>query len=76
MTVTLVMAAALVVAGGWIIYQQLRVNKQLKELEEQDEHIERLEYVLFNVARGELDVGIANGEVRASRKITGGIQRH
>lgn len=40
MTVTLVMAAALVVAGGWIIYQQLLVNKQLKELEEQDEDME------------------------------------
>jgi hypothetical protein len=37
MTDTLVMMVALVAAGGWIIYQQLIVNKQAETLEEMDE---------------------------------------
>jgi hypothetical protein len=73
---TLVMMAALVVGGGWIIYQQLLVNKQAETLEEMDEHIELLESVLSDVAKGEAHVWIEDGEVRAQKRATGEIQIH
>ena len=73
---TLVMMAALVAGGGWIIYQQLLVNKQAETLEEMDEHIELLESVLSDVAKGEAHVWIEDGEVRAQKRATGEIQMH
>ena len=73
---TLVMMAALVAGGGWIIYQQLLVNKQAETLEEMDEHIELLESVLSDVAKGEAHVWIEDGEVRAQKRATGEIQIH
>lgn len=76
MTDTLVMMAALVAAGGWIIYQQLLVNKQAETLEEMDEHIELLESVLSDVAKGDTNVWIEDGEVRAQKRATGKVQVH
>jgi hypothetical protein len=73
MTDTLVMMVALVAAGGWIIYQQLLVNKQAETLEEMDEHIEFLESVISDVARGDTDVWIEDGEVRAQKRATGKV---
>jgi len=73
---TLVMMAALVAGGGWIIYQQLLVNKQAETLEEMDEHIELLESVLSDVAKGEAHVWIEDGEVRAQKRAAGEIQIH
>jgi hypothetical protein len=73
---TLILMAALVAGGGWIIYQQLLVNKQAETLEEMDEHIELLESVLSDVARGYTDVWIEDGEVRAQKRATGEIQIH
>ena len=76
MTDTLVMMAALVAAGGWIIYQQLLVNKQAETLEEMDEHIELLESVISDVARGDTDVWIEDGEVRAQKRATEKVPVH
>ena len=76
MTDTLVMMAALVAAGGWIIYQQLLVNKQAETLEEMDEHIELLESVISDVARGDTDVWIEDGEVRAQKRAAGKVPVH
>ena len=76
MTDTLVMMAALVAAGGWIIYQQLLVNKQAETLEEMDEHIELLESVISDVARGYTDVWIEDGEVRAQKRAAGKVPVH
>ena len=76
MTDTLVMMVALVAAGGWIIYQQLLVNKQAETLEEMDEHIELLESVISDVARGDTDVWIEDGEVRAQKRATGKVPVH
>ena len=76
MTDTLVMMVTLVAAGGWIIYQQLLVNKQAETLEEMDEHIELLESVISDVARGDTDVWIEDGEVRAQKRATGKVQVH
>lgn len=76
MTDTLVMMAALVAAGGWIIYQQLLVNKQAETLEEMDEHIELLESVIADVAKGDTDVWIEDNEVRAQKRATGKVQVH
>lgn len=76
MTDTLVMMVALVAAGGWIIYQQLLVNKQAETLEEMDEHIELLESVISDVAKGDTDVWIEDGEVRAQKRATGKVQVH
>jgi hypothetical protein len=76
MTDTLVMMAALVAAGGWIIYQQLLVNKQAETLEEMDEHIELLESVISDVARGDTDVWIEGGEVRAQKRAAGKVPVH
>lgn len=76
MTDTLVMMAALVAAGGWIIYQQLLVNKQAETLEEMDEHIELLESVISDVAKGDTNVWIEDGEVRAQKRATGKVQVH
>ena len=73
---TLILMAALVAGGGWIIYQQLLVNKQAETLEEMDEHIELLESVLSDVAKGEAHVWIEDGEVRAQKRATGEIQIH
>ena len=76
MTDTLVMMVALVAAGGWIIYQQLLVNKQAETLEEMDEHIELLESVISDVARGDTDVWIEDGEVRAQKRAAGKVPVH
>lgn len=76
MTDTLVMMAALVAAGGWIIYQQLLVNKQAETLGEMDEHIELLESVISDVARGDTDVWIEDGEVRAQKRAAGKVPVH
>ena len=76
MTDTLVMMAALVAAGGWIIYQQLLVNKQAETLGEMDEHIELLESVISDVARGYTDVWIEDGEVRAQKRAAGKVPVH
>ena len=76
MTDTLVMMVALVAAGGWIIYQQLLVNKQAETLEEMDEHIELLESVISDVARGYTDVWIEDGEVRAQKRAAGKVPVH
>ena len=76
MTDTLVMMVALVAAGGWIIYQQLIVNKQAETLEEMDEHIEFLESVISDVARGDADVWVEDGEVRAQKRATGKVPVH
>ena len=76
MTDTLVMMVALVAAGGWIIYQQLLVNKQAETLEEMDEHIEFLESVISDVARGDADVWVEDGEVRAQKRATGKVPVH
>lgn len=76
MTDTLVMMAALVAAGGWIIYQQLLVNKQAETLEEMDEHIELLESVISDVAKGDTNVWIEDGEVRAQKRATGKVPVH
>lgn len=76
MTDTLVMMAALVAAGGWIIYQQLLVNKQAETLEEMGEHIELLESVIADVAKGDTDVWIEDNEVRAQKRATGKVQVH
>ena len=73
---TLILMAALVVAICWTIYQQLLVNKQAETLEEMDEHIELLESVLSDVAKGEAHVWIEDGEVRAQKRATGEIQIH
>ena len=76
MTDTLVVMVALVAAGGWIIYQQLLVNKQAETLEEMDEHIELLESVISDVARGDTDVWIEDGEVRAQKRAAGKVPVH
>lgn len=76
MTDTLVMMVALVAAGGWIIYQQLLVNKQAETLDEMDEHIELLESVISDVARGDTDVWIEDGEVRAQKRAAGKVPVH
>jgi hypothetical protein len=76
MTDTLVMMVALVAAGGWIIYQQLLVNKQAETLEAMDEHIELLESVISDVARGDTDVWIEDGEVRAQKRAAGKVPVH
>lgn len=76
MTDTLVMMVALVAAGGWIIYQQLLVNKQAETLEEMDDHIELLESVISDVAKGDTDVWIEDGEVRAQKRAAGKVQVH
>jgi len=73
---TLILMATLVVAICWTIYQQLLVNKQAETLEEMDEHIELLESVLSDVAKGEAHVWIEDGEVRAQKRATGEIQMH
>ncbi len=73
---TLILMATLVVAICWTIYQQLLVNKQAETLEEMDEHIELLESVLSDVAKGEAHVWIEDGEVRAQKRATGEIQIH
>ena len=76
MTDTLVMMVALVAAGGWIIYQQLIVNKQAETLEEMDEHIEILASIISDVARGDTDVWIEDGEVRAQKRAAGKVPVH
>ena len=76
MTDTLVMMVALVAAGGWIIYQQLLVNKQAETLEEMDEHIEILASIISDVARGYTDVWIEDGEVRAQKRAAGKVPVH
>jgi hypothetical protein len=73
---TLILMATLVVAICWTIYQQRVVTKQAETLEEMDEHIELLESVLSDVARGYTDVWIEDGEVRAQKRATGEIQMH
>jgi hypothetical protein len=73
---TLILMATLVVAICWTIYQQLLVNKQAETLEEMDEHIELLESVLTDVAKGEAHVWIEDGDVRAQKRATGEIQMH
>ena len=74
---TLILMATLVVAICWTIYQQLLVNKQAETLEEMDEHIELLESVLSDVAKGEAHVWIGeDGDIRATRTATGETPIH
>jgi len=68
MTETLAMTVTLVAAMGWVIFQQILVNRQRRQMKDLAMRVRFLETVLFDVANGEADVWIEDDELRGARR--------